>query len=584
MASIHGHQPVRIARRRFLGGAVLATAAAVAWRPAILGAQPPEAVLPSDPFTLGVGSGDPLADRVVLWTRLAPDPDNGGGMPNQDTTVEWELATDAAFADVVASGVAVAPAALAHSVHVDAGAGPEGPLAADQWYFYRFRTSGFDSPVGRTRTAPADDASVAGMRFAFASCQNYGAGFYTAHANLAAEPDIDLVLFLGDYIYEGSGGSVRTVRGGEATDLTGYRDRYAQYRSDPNLQAAHAMCPWVVVWDDHEVDNNYANDIDENGVGGPAFLPRREQAYLAWWEHQAVRMPAPVGPDLGIYRSVRWGNLATFFALDGRQYRSPQVCTGQFGGLPLVAQCADMLESDRTMLGSTQESWLAEGLRTSAGTWNVVAQQTVFCATPIGLGSPSQLVNNDQWDGYPAARQRLIDVFAEPDVTNPLVVTGDIHASGAGRVLTDFADPNSSVVGHELVGTSISSSFPGNLADTFNAAASAIPWIDYVNASLRGYVTVELTSTEATATWRVVDTVTEPSSAVRTDFTWVIPAGGSASAPVDDTTSDDATNGITSESGDTTTTTGDTTPPPTTTATATTAPVAPVAARPTFTG
>ena len=513
-----------INRRQFLGGAMLATAAAVAWRPSVLGAQPPEVSLPGDPFTLGVGSGDPLPDRVVLWTRLAPEPDTGGGMPAVDVPVVWEMAVDEAFTNVVATGTAVAPAALAHSVHVDAGAGPEGPLAPNSWFFYRFTADGYTSPVGRTRTAPANGADVSGMRFAFASCQSYSAGYYTAHANLAQEPDIDLVLFLGDYIYEGAGSGVRTVRGGEATDRAGYRDRYAQYRSDENLQATHAMCPWVVVWDDHEVDNNYANDIDENGSGGAGFLTRRQQAYLAWWEHQAVRMPAPVGPDLEIYRAVTWGRLATFFAIDGRQYRSPQVCNDP-SPLPVVPRCDDMDDPSRTMLGTAQENWLTDGLRASQGLWNVVAQQTVFAATPIGFGGGDLLVNNDQWDGYPAARQRLINVFAEPDVTNPVVITGDIHASGAGRVLVDFDNPDSAVVAHEFVGTSISSTFPPELATTFNTVAAQLPWIEYVNASLRGYVTVELTTESATATWRVVDTVGEPVSAVRTDFRWVIPVG-----------------------------------------------------------
>ena len=538
------HHP--LTRRRFLTVSGATAAAALAWQPlagcasddAASGPKPTAdpaaeaaaASLTADPFTLGVGSGDPLADRVVLWTRLAPEPASGpgsGGLPDADVAVSWELATDAGFTNVVATGTALAPAALAHSVHVDAGAGPEGPLDADTWFHYRFTAGNYTSPVGRTRTAPRSDADVAAMRFAFASCQNYGSGYYTAHAALANEADLDLVVFLGDYIYEGGGsGRVRDVPGGEAEDLAGYRDRYALYRSDPNLQAAHAACPWLVVWDDHEVENNYAADIDQDGQGGDAFLTRRQEAYLAWWEHQAVRMPAPVGPDLEVYRSLPWGELATFWLLDGRQYRSPQACGGSaaLGSLPLNEQCPEMLEGDRTMLGAAQEAWLEGGLRSSQATWNVVAQQTVFTATPVRLLGDDELVNNDQWDGYPAARQRLIDVFAEPGVSNPLVVTGDIHASGAGKVLTDFSDPNSGVVAHELVGTSISSSFPEGLATLFNTVAGQLPWVEYVNAIQRGYVTVELTPREATAQWQVVDTVDEPVSAVSTDFTWTIPA------------------------------------------------------------
>ncbi len=503
-------------RRRFLGGAAVAAAAAIAWRPSLSSAQSGLLTGGGYPFTLGVASGDPLPTAVVLWTRLAPDPLNGGGMPNSDVPVDWVIATDEGLANVVASGTATAPAAFAHSVHVDATG-----LDPDTTYWYQFRADGLDSPVGRTRTAPPPGSSPASVRFGFASCQNYGSGYFTAHANLANE-DLDVCFHLGDYIYEGAGGGVRSVPGGEATTLAGYRNRYALYRSDPDLQAVHRRFPWVVTWDDHEVENNYAADISEEGITGVAFLTRRAEAYQAWWEHQAVRMPPPVSADLPIYRNLTWGTLASFFVLDTRQYRSDQAC----GGATLAPLCAEALDPARTMLGAAQEQWIANGLTSSAALWNVVAQQVVMAYTPL-VGQ----FNLDQWDGYPAARDRLLELFGRPEVRNPLVLTGDIHASGAGRLLADYDNPDTSaVVGHELVGTSVTSTFPGGLDDLFNQVTSGLPWVEYANASKRGYVTVELTADSGTANWRVVDTVTATTSAVQTDFTWDIPLGDSGGA------------------------------------------------------
>lgn len=513
-----GLSPTRLVdRRRFLAGSALASAAVVVWRPALGGAQASSAALPSDPFTLGVGSGDPLHDAVVLWTRLAPDPLSGGGMPPGDVPVGWIVATDESLSDVVASGTATAPEAYAHSVHVDATG-----LEPATTYWYRFSAGGYDSPIGRTRTAPATGASPESVRFGFASCQNYASGYYTAHAGLAAE-DLDVCFHLGDYIYEGAGSGVRTVPGGEATTLAGYRNRYALYRSDPNLQAVHQRFPWVVTWDDHEVENNYAGDTSEDGVTGGEFLTRRAEAYQAWWEHQAVRMPAPVGSDLQIYRSFRWGDLASFFILDTRQYRSDQACGDSLGPL-----CEEALLPGRTMLGAAQESWLADGTASSGARWNVLAQQVVMAYTPL-VGQ----FNRDQWDGYPDARRAVLELLGRPEVRNPLVLTGDIHAAGAGKLLANWDDPdNSPVVGHELVGTSISSSFPAGLDTVFNQVTSSLPWAAYANASQRGYVTVELRATEAVANWRVVDTVAEQTSAVRTDFTWTIPADDSSGATI----------------------------------------------------
>ncbi len=515
-----------LTRRTFLAGTTTALLASQ-WQAAgaltRLGGTP----VPGPPFTLGVASGDPRSTSVILWTRLAPDPLEGGGMPAVDVPVDWEVATDDGFGTVVRSGTAPAVADLAHSVHVEVSG-----LEPDTWYSYRFTAGGYESPVGRTRTTPPAGDCTTPLRFAFASCQSYPSGYYTAHANLADEGH-DLVLWLGDYIYEGGVGSgVRQHNSAEVTDLPAYRNRYALYKSDLDLQASHHACPWSVVWDDHEVDNNYAGDVDQDGSPTATFLQRRAAAYQAWYEHQPVRLSAPTGPDLRIYRDLAWGDLVRFHLLDTRQYRSDQAC---FSGGLIDPPCDELQNPDRTMLGATQESWLTEGLRSSGATWNVVAQQVIFSAMPL-VGN----YNMDQWDGYPIERDRIRDVLAGDDVANPVVITGDIHASGVARVLADWDEDGSAPqVATELVGTSISSTFNEELAGLAEIVIGGIPWVDYVNATQRGYVVCDVDRDAMVARYRVVDTALEPTSAVSTDHEVVIPASGPGAAcasPVSTTT------------------------------------------------
>jgi alkaline phosphatase D len=384
-----------LTRRRFLE--LVAAGAAFTASGCDFGSQS----LPAYPFTLGVASGDPLADRVVLWTRLAPEPlaaGGGGGMPAEPYTVFWEVANDEAFRSLARTGSAVADPSLGHSVHVDVNG-----LEPDRWYFYRFHAGGHVSPVARTRTMPARDAAPALLRFVSASCQNYRAGFYTAHAAIAQE-DIDLVTFLGDYIYEsGQGDGVRDHDGPRIQDLAGYRNRYALYKSDANLIAAHRICPWITTWDDHEVANNYVGSIaDENGpdFGQPPeyFAQLRAAGYQAWYEHQPVRLLPPKGDSFRIYRDLAFGDLAKLFVLDTRQYRTDQQC-----GDSLSPVCAGFPDPQGDVLGAAQEAWLLGGLGASSSVWNVLAQQIVFAPTPAG-----PLRNFDQWDGYPLARQRLV--------------------------------------------------------------------------------------------------------------------------------------------------------------------------------
>jgi alkaline phosphatase D len=446
--------------------------------------------LAGNPFTLGVASGDPLPESVILWTRLAPDPLGGGGMPTDPVDVRWEVALDDEFSKVVRTGVFTAEAGTAHSLHVDA----DGLEPATE-YRYRFSVGEWISPVGRTRTAPEPGATPDRLRFGVGSCQNWESGYYNAHRDIAGA-GLDLMVFLGDYIYEygPSGRGVRAHNSPEVTDLVGYRNRYALYRTDPHLQAAHAACPWAVIWDDHEVENNYANDRSEDTAVSPEeFLIRRAAAYRAWWEHQPVRLEVPDGPDLAIHRQLRWGGLVDLFLLDGRQYRTDQAC-GDIT-LSFAPACGEQNSPGRTMLGQDQEEWLLASLDASSAAWTALGNQVVM--TPLTVGEA--ILNYDQWDGYPASRARILEHLERTGRTNTVVLTGDIHLAGLGELV----GPSGQVVATELVGTSISSLAalpPG----TDTLVADLLPSVRYVNASQRGWLRCEVTPDRWLAEYRVV--------------------------------------------------------------------------------
>ena len=453
---------------------------------------------PAPPFTWGVASGDPLPDRVVLWTRLDTA---------TDAAVTWEVATDAAFATVAAKGTATATAADDFTLHVDATG-----LQPDTRYWFRF-TAGPSSVIGRTRTMPAVDATPEKLRFGFGSCQDWQGGFYAAHRDAVAS-DLDLFVWLGDYIYEygAAANAPRQHTGDTCLTLADYRARYALYRSDRDLQAAHASYPWLVVWDDHEVQNNYAGAISEDtSVSQEAFLARRAQAYRAWWEWMPTRLPKPTDASLRIYREVAFGTLARLFLLDGRQYRSDQACGDAV--LSTAPPCAEWGDAGRTMLGDDQEAWLLQGLGASTATWNVLGNQVVMGDARLN----GAVLNYDQWDGYPAARQRLLDGIAASGRKNVVVVTGDIHLSAvADLVATAGAAP----VATELVGTSISSG--ALLPEQLESAINLFPALRYINAHQRGWVRNEVTRAGWTAEYRVVSDVKAADSAVRTDATFTI--------------------------------------------------------------
>jgi alkaline phosphatase D len=501
----------RFDRRSFLLAATAALAAPRLWaRPAFA----------AYPFTLGVASGAPLPGGMVLWTRLAPDPLNGGGLPPVAIEVRWEVARDEGFRDIALHGRALAEPQHAHSVHIEA----EG-LEPARWYWYRFMAGDAVSATGRTRTAPAAGAAVDRLRFAFASCQQYEQGFYAAHRHMAAE-DLDLVVFLGDYIYESSWGSrhVRKHDTPEPQTLEQYRNRYARYKSDPDLQRCHAAFPWLVTWDDHEVDNDYANDRSEDL--DPDFLVRRAAAYQAYWEHMPLRRSAmPNGPHMQLYGRHDFGGLARFHVLDGRQYRDHQACPrlGR-GGSNVVDElkCPSRLEPQRTLLGREQESWLYAGFSGSRAKWNIVAQQLLMAQTDRKPG-PERQFWSDGWDGYPAARARLLQAIAERRPANPLVIGGDVHFNCVADLKVDFDDPSAPVVATEFCGTSITSQGPAQAR--LDVLRPENPHVRFASSEKRGYAVLELSEKRCLAELRVIDNEKIADSPVSTLSRFIVEDG-----------------------------------------------------------
>lgn len=517
---VYDRAVARLTRREVLKIAGTAGLAAIA-RPIVSAQTIARPLFRSYPFTLGVASGEPLPDGIVLWTRLAPEPLDGGGMPMTNVEVQWEIAADARFASVTQRGTEIARPELGHSVHVEVAG-----LEPGREYWYRFRAGDEVSQTGRTRTAPAAGATVDRLRFAVCGCNHYESGYFTGYRRIAEE-HFDFVFHSGDYIYEGraDGGRnpnvIRQHRGHELYSVVDYRNRYAQYKSDPDLMAAHASAPFIVAHDDHEVDNDYAGDQDENGTPSELFLLRRAAAYQAYYETMPLRRAAvPTGSNLRLYRRFQFGTLVDFSVLDTRQYRSKQGC----GGGARTA-CAEALDPSRTILGAEQETWLFENLATARSRWTVLGQQVPTFARDLQQLDPAGRFAMDKWDGYVASRNRLYARLKETRAPNPVVLSGDVHQHFGSDLKVDFTKPDSETIGVEFTNTSLTSGGDGaDVSAAWERTRSDNPHIKYHSAR-RGYIACTATPARMHADFKILDGVTLPNQPARVGGSLVVESG-----------------------------------------------------------
>ena len=473
------------------------------------------------PFSLGIASGDPLPDGIVLWTRLAPDPLEGGGMPMANVDVAWEIASDSRFTTIAQKGTAVARPELGHSVHVEVAG-----LDPGREYWYRFRVGKEQSQTGRTKTAPAPGAAVDRLRFAVCGCNDYESGYFTALRQIADE-QFDFVLHTGDYIYESRAdggrraGMVRQHHRDEIYTLVDYRNRYAQYKSDPDLMAAHASAPFIVTWDDHEVDNDYAGDRDENDTPPEIFLLRRAAAYQAYYETMPLRRSTlPSGPHMRLFRRMRFGTLIDLSVLDTRQYRSKQGC----GGASRTG-CAEALDRGRTLLGTEQEKWLFQNLGDATATWTVLGQQVPSFERDNARAAPAARFAMDKWDGYVAARDRLYARLKETRAPNPILLSGDVHMHYGSDLKLDFDNPRSDTVGVEFTNTSITSAGDGtDAAPNWETLRHDNPHIKYHSAR-RGYIACTATPGSMRADFKILNRVSVPHETARIGGALIVEAG-----------------------------------------------------------
>jgi alkaline phosphatase D len=484
--------------------------------------------LSKNPFTLGVASGSATHDAVVLWTRLYDQGVFSSNIPNEIIPVKWEISKDEAFAQVVQSGVSQATPDLAHSVHVELSG-----LPSNQWFFYRFQVGEFTSATGKTRTFAAHNAPADKLKIAFASCQHYELGYFNAYPHVVAEKP-DVLLFLGDYIYEYAPGKkgVRTVEGSWCLTLADYRKRYATYKQEKELQEVHACCPWLVTWDDHEVQNDYAGT--QEGSMGPStnFLKRRAAAYQAYYEHMPLKASVLTegiagldkGAEMRIYDNYKFGSLLSLSMLDTRQYRSPQACTpnGKTGSGVLDPKSCELLsDQSRSMLGLQQEQWLEKQLQDGKDhAWNLIGQSTLFGQILLSYADGPKIWN-DGWDGYPVTRSRITQQLVKHKVPNPVILGGDVHESWVGYVKEDYGSPASKAVGVEFCGASISSYEGRNTS----VRQKRNPHFVFSEGLRMGYTVMEFNKNELNVAIRAVKDHRQKTSEIETLAKFRVPAG-----------------------------------------------------------
>lgn len=487
------------------------------------------------PFTLGIASGDPDSSSVVLWTRLRTDPFDPAPFTDTDVEVAIDVSADETFTTLVYSDVASAPADHDHSVHATV----EG-LEPDTWYWYRFRLGEYESPPARTRTLPA--SGDAPLRLGFSSCQNWESGGYAAHAHLA-EADLDLFVWLGDYIYEygpGNGGVVgsaglRQHTTPEVTDLAGYRQRYALYKSDPALQAHHQARPWIVTWDDHEIDNDHAGLSAEDGQDEQNFLARRRAAHQAWWENMPVRLDAPQGDRFEIHRTIRWGDLVDLHMLDGRQYRDPQPTDGESVPIPGAGDGVRRIgptarDPQHSMLGPEQRAWLENEVRTSTATWSVLGNQVYMHGLDAFPGD-HPATNTDTWDGYHGERQVLLRALSESS-ENLVVLSGDFHSSTVADLRADPFDTGTPIIAAEFMAPAISSSFPTQLRPLAPLVIQFNPQVRHFDPD-NGFMTCHVTADTWTTELHRLDDVTDEKSPIAIVAKFTVRSGAPGIATVE---------------------------------------------------
>jgi len=438
--------------------AALSSASALAaGMSAFLSARPARSAEPvrfaSDPFKLGVASGDPTADGFVLWTRLAPNPfEPDGGLGDQVVEVKWTLYADAGFKQVVRSGLAVAHPERGHCVHVElTGLEPNRP------YWYRFEAGGVRSPAGRTKTLPTVGAPTDRFRAAWVSCQHFEQGFFNAYADMVAWGP-DLILHLGDYIYESSfGQQVRRHPNLDPRTLGDYRVHHAVYKLDEFLQAAHAATPWALIWDDHDVANDYAGLIAANPADQETFAARRAAGYQAWFENLPIaRRSLVANGQMRIYQQLIVGDLAQFILLDARQYRSPRACVDPVRWRTTAKVCPENAAPDRTVLGSEQEFWFGNTLDRSPARWQAIVQPTMFAHVFQKNAQGQYTAYQDGWSAYPAARQMILDRIVRRGKQDVVVLGGDMHSFIADDVRAKGeGQADSPVVAAEFISGSV---------------------------------------------------------------------------------------------------------------------------------
>jgi alkaline phosphatase D len=453
---------------------------------------------------------------------LAPQPlAPNRGMTPGNHLVQWQLASDHSFRRIVASGTLKATSAFSHSARVEV----QG-LTPARDYWYRFTHGKHRSPAGRARTLPAPGQAAIDLRIAVANCQQFEHGHYAAYAHIAAAAP-DLVLHIGDYIYESAPttGRIRAHVGSLCRTLDDYRQRYSQYQMDPSLQAAHAASSWLCTWDDHEVANDYAGINTGRDESPSVFLARRTAAYQAYFEHLPLPpSAAPTGSEMPIFTRRSVGDLASIHMLDQRQYRSPEACgqPGRAGDNRVDESCTERLLPDRSMLGFKQEAWLTDGLVNHKAPWTLIAQGTLLSHLDEKSGAGS-VYGTDAWNGYPAARQRLLQSLQQTRTTNPVILSGDLHAFMVGGVNQTPDQLESPLLASEFVASSISSdSRPQAQLDQWRAEN---PNVLLAAGEHRGYLWLHLRRDRLQVDLMAIDNPIDPDSGKHLLESFVVEAG-----------------------------------------------------------